>query len=156
MSPDTGPLEFEILGRIFVAPMKTTNNGKISWRFPDNDQSSAGIDLEPWDNSLPAHLKVANTKYEFGPVPRRGADRSDNQTKFKSFSKAREVRTKASFGERRIDIHCRITAKKDGNWYLWLRADPIRGSVAKPALDNQGARQTSSDEDTLKKLLLGK
>ncbi len=80
MSPDTGPLEFEILGRIFVAPMKTTTNGKISWRFPANDQSSAGIDLEPWDDSLPAHLKVANTKYEFGPVPRRGADRSDNQT----------------------------------------------------------------------------
>jgi len=135
--------------------MKTTNNGKISWRFPANDQSSTGIDLEPWDDSLPAHLKVANTKYEFGPVPRRGADSPDNQTKFKSFSKAREVRTKASFDERQIDLHCRITAKKDGNWYLWLRADPIRGSAPKPLPGDQAVAQNMSDAELAGRLLSG-
>ena len=155
MSSDTDPLEFEILGRFFAAPATTTATGKLSWRFPSAEQSATGVELPRWSDSLPTELQVNNETYEFGRVPRRDAKHSDKPAAFKSFKKAREVRAKASFGEHQIEIHCRITAKKEGKWYLWFHANPIRSSAAKPALDNQGGRQTSSEEDTLKKLLLG-
>ena len=155
MSHNTGPIGFEILGRSFVAPASTTPSGKLSWKFPTGEESTSGIELDRWSDSLPPKLRVDDKEYDFGRVPRRGAARSDKPAGFKPYNKAREVRAKASFGEHQIEIHCRVTARKEGKWYLWFRANPIRGSAAKPALDHQGGRQSSLDEDTLKKLLLG-
>ena len=133
MSSDTEPIEFETLGRSFVAPASTTSSGKLSWKFPTGEESASGIELDRWGDSLPAKLRVDDKEYDFGRVPRQGAARSDRPAAFKPFNKAREVRAKASFGEHQIEIHCRVTARKEDKWYLWFRANPIHGSAAKPA-----------------------
>ena len=155
MSSDMDPLEFEILGRFFAAPATTTATGKLSWRFPSAEQSATGVELPRWSDSLPTELQVNNETYEFGRVPRRDAKHSDKPAAFKSFKKAREVRAKASFGEHQIEIHCRITAKKEGKWYLWFHANPIRGAAPRPTSDNQADIQQLPDAELAGKLLSG-
>ncbi len=155
MSSDTDPLEFEILGRSFAAPATTTATGKLSWRFPSGEQSAAGVELPRWSDSLPTELQVNNETYEFGRVPRREAKHSDKPAAFKSFKKAREVRAEASFGEHQIELHCRVTARKEGKWYLWFRANPIRGSAVRPSSGNQDDAEQTSDEELARKLFSG-
>jgi len=155
MSHNTGPIGFEILGRSFVAPASTTPSGKLSWKFPTGEESTSGIELDRWSDSLPSKLRVDDKEYDFGRVPRRGAARSDKPAGFKPYNKAREVRAKASFGEHQIEIHCRVTARKEGKWYLWFRANPIRGSAVRPSSGNQDDAEQTSDEELARKLFSG-
>jgi hypothetical protein len=90
-------------------------------------------------------LQVNNETYEFGRVPRRDAKHSDKPAAFKSFKKAREVRAEASFGEHQIEIHCRVTARKEGKWYLWFRANQV-GQIRQPSDGGDSANESAWDK----------
>jgi hypothetical protein len=98
-------------------------------------------------------LRVDDKEYDFGRVPRRGAARSDKPAGFKPYNKAREVRAKASFGEHQIEIHCRVTARKEGTWYLWFRATQVGSSGSRPPSATRPKK--SADSESLNRKWLG-
>lgn len=113
---------FEIERREFEAIKKTGTNGRVFWRFPGGDES--GSEIEAWVSGLPSSLSCAGETFAFGRVPRR-VKKSDGSVSYKPFEKAREVRGQIFLDGEEIDLHCRVTVRKNNKyWWIWLHLDP--------------------------------
>lgn len=116
---------FEIAGHCFEAVKQTGTTGRTYWRFPAKDGSSDN-EIDPLSENLPTELIVNGETFTFGPVPKKGkgAASGDGAADFKSFHKTREVRDISAIEDQPVTIHCRVTKRKNGKWWMWLNIDP--------------------------------
>jgi len=147
-----GDIEFELCGKQFIAIQKTTSNGKPMWRYPATDENELK-EIDPLADELPESISIAGELYQFGPVPKKG----NNPTATKSLSKTREVRTSAVIEDMEVEIHTRVTKRKNGKWYFWLHINLKRSSLSQNAgnqsIGNREQAASASADDALEKLL---
>lgn len=143
------PIEFKILGQRFEAPPRDIPDEPRSWKYPDNRESTAGAEIEPLAATLPEVLTVNEEEIKFGPVPQRKTGGSDQVTGTRPFKKTREVRVETTFDGYKIEVHCRVTVRRNGKWYLWLRAGPVHSSGSRSPSATRTER--SPDSESLNK-----
>ena len=147
MSSDADAIEITVLTSTFEAPARRTAKGSLFWRFPsDEAHSGSGIELDALGESLPTVLTVNGKDYEFGRVPKKSKSSvSGSATAFKPFTKTREVRTEAHLGNHLLEIHSRVTLRRNGKWYFWFRAKQLGENQQKPDRDD-GATESAWDK----------
>ena len=126
MYDETDPIRFKILGHRFEALAIHGTKGGVWWALCDDWGNSDGMEIGPLGLVLPAGLTVNEEEYEFQPVPIKG-----DIPGFKPFNKTRRLQAEASFAGHQINIHCRITAKKNNMWNLWFQARRVTRTSSK-------------------------
>jgi hypothetical protein len=151
MSIEDDPIEITVLGRTFEAPATRTAKGSLFWNFPiEATLGGSGVELAAPGGSLPTVLTVNGRDHKFGRVPKNSRSSVSGQTTgFKPFTKAREVRTEAHIGSHLLEIHSRVTLRRNGKLYFWFRAEQPRQNQQQP---NRAARATESAWDKLKRV----
>ena len=133
-----GGIEFELCDKSFVAVEQKGPKGNPLWRYPEIDDEEHR-EIEPLASDLPESILIAGRKYQFGEVrTRNGGPRP--------FAKAREVRADAEVAGAPANIHCRVTKRRNGNWYFWLKIDPS-GKQKKEAERLEGGDRSSTSDD---------
>ena len=127
MQNETDSIRFEILGHHFEASALHGAKGGVWWALCDEAGDRSGMEISPLGSGLPAVLTVNGEEYEFQPVPKRGST-----TEFRPFKKTRQLRCETSFGSHRINIHCRLTSKRNKMWNLWFLATRVAGTGNSP------------------------
>mgnify|MGYP001211499858 CR=1 FL=1 len=143
MSANQKPFEFEICGQKLEATRKEASGKRPSWRYPDPGESSAGVDIEPLAKELPDVITINEEEFAFGPVPKKGPPG------FRPLHKTREVKVETVLDGHDIAVHCRVTVRRNHKWYLWLRAEPVRGSGSRSPSATRPGR--SPDKESLEK-----
>jgi hypothetical protein len=151
MSIEDDPIEITVLGRTFEAPATRTAKGSPFWNFPiAGALSGRGVELDAPGESFPTVLTVNGRDHKFGRVPKNsGSSVSGQTTRFKPFTKAREVRTETHIGSHLLEIHSRVTLRRNGKWYFWFRAEQAGQNQQQP---DRAARATESAWDKLKRI----
>jgi hypothetical protein len=141
---------FEIAGRGFEAVKQTGTKGRTYWRFPAEDGSSDN-EIDPLADDLPTELIVNGETFTFGPVPKKQAAPGDGPAAFKPFHKTREVRDISSIEDQPVTIHCRVTKRGNGKWWMWLNIDPKKTPPVGEG-DRQTSDSTTSPDEALEKV----
>ena len=115
-----GGIEFELCDKSFVAVEQTGPKGNPMWRYPEIDDEEHR-EIEPLKSELPESILIAGNRYQFGKVRTRSGGT-------KPFSKSREIKAESDVDGVPVKIHCRVTKRRNGMWYFWLKIDPVRGS----------------------------
>ena len=150
MSIEDDPIEITVLGRTFEAPATRTAKGSLFWNFPVEATLGGGVELDALGESLPTVLTVNGRDHKFGRGPKNSRSSVSGQTTgFKPFTKAREVRTEAHIGSHLLEIHSRVTLRRNGKWYFWFRAERPGQNQQLP---DRAARGTESAWDKLKRV----
>lgn len=133
-----GGVEFEVCGKSFVAVEQTGPKGSPVWRYPEIDDEEHR-EIEPLASDLPESILIAGSRHQFGEVRTRSGGT-------KSFSKSREIKTESDLDGVPVKIHCRVTKRRNGNWYFWLKIDPER-KQKKEAERLEGSDRSSTGHD---------
>ena len=133
-----GGIEFELGDKSFVAVEQTGPKGNPMWRYPEIDDEEHR-EIEPLASDLPESILIAGRKHQFGEVrTRNGGTRP--------FTKARELRADTEVAGAPANIHCRVTKRRNGKWYFWLKIDPS-GKQKKEAEKLEGRDRSSTSDD---------
>jgi hypothetical protein len=124
---EVDPIELIIVGHRFEVSARRWSRGGVWWTLCDEEGNPGAMEIKPLGSVLPARLTVNGEDHELQPVPKKG-----DVSAFKPFNKTRQLRTEASFAGHRINIHCRITAKKNKMWRLWFQARRVTRAGSKP------------------------
>ena len=124
---EDSPIELIILGHRFEVAAIRGPKGGVWWALCDESGNRDGVDVSPLGSALPAGLTVNGEEYEFQPVPNSG-----DTPGFKPLQKTRQLRSETHLGSHRINIHCRITVKRNKLWHLWFQAQRVGGKGTAP------------------------